>query len=175
MVFMGVNSLKNNLTNPARVYLWEIILPSLIGGGDPVAITIRAQSASMPGRSVGEILVPYKATAGVKYPGKLTYSHTWDVTFIEGEDKRIFDAIHNWNQKIIDDFDGVGDGDDTIKADMLLNLLTTKGVPYNSYKLIGAYPQAVGDIALDYTTEAGVIFPVTFSYDSWETLGLGGL
>ena len=167
---MGVDSFKNNLTNPARVYLWEIILPSLIGGGDHLALTLRAQSTVIPGRSVGEILIPYKQTAGVKYPGKLTYTHTWDVTFVEGEDSRIFRAIHDWNQKIVDDFDGVGDGDSEIKADILLNLLTTKGQPYNLFKMVGAYPQAVGDIPLDYGAEAQINFPVTFSFDAWETI-----
>lgn len=167
---MGVDILKNNLTNPARTYLWEVIIPNPIGGGDSNTLLVRCQSSNIPGRSFGEILVPYKQTGGVKFPGKLTYDHTWDCVFIEGEDKKIFDAIYGWNQKVVNDYDGVGEGDDAIKSDIVLTLITTKGQTFQKIKLVGCYPQAVGPVALAYDGTDPVRYTVTFSFDRWENV-----
>ena len=73
MSSMGVDVLTSNLTNPQRLYMWEVLIPNVVGGaGNPSVLQARAQSTSLPGSSVGEILIPYKKTSGVKYPGKLT-------------------------------------------------------------------------------------------------------
>ena len=168
MAEMSVDSLKANLTNPARTYLWEVLIPTVPGGGDADAVLLRAQSTNKPGKSVGAIHVPYKQSAGIQYHGKLSYTHTWDVTFIEGEDKKIFEAINAWMQKVVHDATNVGDGDAAIKSDIYLNLLTTTGEIYQSIKMIGCFPQEVGDVAMAYDDEATVMYPVTFAYDRWE-------
>ena len=166
---MSVDSLKANLTNPARTYLWEMIIPALPSGiGQPDDLLVRCQSSSLPGRSFGTILVPYKQSAGINYHGKLTYSHSWTCTFIEGEDHKIHDAIHAWNQHIIDDLDNIGAGDTAIKTDIYLTLLTTKGDTYRKIRLVGCFPQDVADVDMSYDDENVVRFSVTFSYDKWE-------
>ena len=168
MVEMSVDSLKANLTNPARAYLWEVIIPTIPAGGDADSIMLRAQSATKPGKSVGAIHVPFKQSGGLQFHGKLTYTHTWECTFIEGEDKKIFTAINGWLQKIVHDYNNVGDGDLAIKSDIYLNLLTTAGEVYQSIKLIGCFPQEVGEVPLSYDEEATIMYPVTFAYDRWE-------
>lgn len=166
MTQMGVTNLKSNLTNPARVYLWEVLIPNPIGGGDYETLMLRAQSTSQPERSVGAINIPFKQSAGIVYPGKLTYPHTWDVTFVEGEDRAIFDAFYAWAQKIVHDKDNVSSGE--IKTNLYLNLVDTKGDINKRIKLVGCYPQAIGAVTLDYGAEGQVALPVTFAYDSWE-------
>jgi hypothetical protein len=168
MAEMGVNSLKANLTNPQRVYLWEVIFPSVPGGGDIGTLSIRATSTSIPGRSVGEINIPYKQTGGFKVAGKLTYTHTWDVTFREGEDKAIHDILHAWNQLIVHDFDGIGSVDSAYKVDILFNLTKRDQSISRTVKLVGAYIQDIGDVAVSYDDEGDLTYTVTFSYDYWE-------
>ena len=169
MARMSVDSLKANLTNPARTYLWEMIIPAIPGaGGQAEDLLIRCQSTSLPGRSVGVIPVPYKQSAGIQFHGKLTYSHSWTCTFIEGEDHKVHDAIHAWNNFIVDDLDNVGQGDTMIKSDIYLNLLTTKGEDYREVRLIGCFPMEVADVDMSYDDENVVKFSVTFSYDKWE-------
>lgn len=168
MAQMGVDVLTSNLTNPQRIYLWEIVVPSMVGAGEGTILQARAQSTAFPGRSVGEILVPYKQTAGIKYPGKLTYSHTWAVTFVEGEDARVFSAIHAWNQLIVHDISGISIGDDKLKANLFFKEVSTKGVDGLQIKLVGCYPQSVEDVAMDYASNDAKKLAVTFSYDSWE-------
>ena len=70
MALMGLDSLKSNLTNPARTYLWEVVIPVPIGNGDTDTYTVRAQTTEIPARSNGEITIPFKQTAGIKVAGK---------------------------------------------------------------------------------------------------------
>jgi len=165
---MGADSLKNNLSNPARTYLWEVMFSNPVGGGDADALMLRCQTANIPGRSLGEILVPFKQSAGIKFPGKYTVSHTWACTFIEGTDKKIFDALYAWKQAIVHDKLNVGGPDTVIKANIYLRLLDTKGSVYLKIKLVGCYPQEVDEVPLAYEDEDSIKYPATFSFDHWE-------
>jgi len=168
MTTMNADALKNDLTNPQRTYMWEVLVPTPVGEGEAQDFLIRCQSTSIPERSVGTIVVPFKQSAGVVYPGKLTYTHTWDCTFIEGEDKKVFNAIYSWQQKIVHDRTNLGVGDFFVKTDIYLTLLSTQGEKTMRIKLVGAFPSVRGDVALNYDDEGNVLYPVTWSYDHWE-------
>jgi len=161
---MSVNSLKNNLNNPGRSYLWEVLFPNPLGG-DTDTLLLRCRSTNIPGVSVGSILLPYKQTGGVKYPGKKTYSHTWACTFVEGEDRAMWDAFYDMAQAIIDDETGLGSFG--IKRDVYLHLIDTDGTVSKRIKLVGSYIESQEDIALSYDEEGAIIIAVTFSYDYW--------
>jgi len=168
MANMGADSLRTNLTNPARTYLWEVMFANPIGEGDADVLMLRCQTTNIPGSSVGEILVPYKQSAGIKFPGKLTMSHTWTCTFVESSDKKVFDALHSWRQAIVHSRLNVGGPDIAIKSDIYLRLLDTKGQVYQTIRLVGCYIQAVDDTPLAYEDEDVVRYSATFSYDYWE-------
>ena len=161
---MSVNSLKNNLTNPARTYLWEVMLANPLGG-DTETLLLRCRSTSIPGVSVGGILISYKQTGGVKYPGKKTYSHVWACTFVEGEDRAMWDAFYAIAQAIINDETGVGAL--SIKRDIYLHLINTDGTVSKKIKLIGAYVESQDDVALSHESETEINIAITFSYDYW--------
>jgi len=165
---MGVDSLKNNLSNPARTYLWEVMFSNPIGGGDADALMLRCQTTNIPGRSLGEILVPFKQSAGIKFPGKYTVTHTWACSFIEGVDAKVFNAVYAWKQAIVHDKLNVGGPDVIIKANIYLRLLDTKGSVYQKIKMVGCYPQELEEVPLAYEDEKVIMYPVTFSFDHWE-------
>jgi len=166
---MGLDSLKTNLTNPARAYLWEVLVPVPVGGGESETYTIRAQSAEIPGRSNLQIKVPYKQTAGVAVAGKLVYDQQWMVTFIEGEDKKVFTALQGWQQLIVGNITGQGSGEPAYKTDVYLTTIKVDGTVFMKIKLRGAWVQSVGKVALNYAAgDATVQYPVTFSFDTWE-------
>lgn len=161
---MGINSLKNNLNNPARGYLWEVLFPNPLGG-DTETLLLRCRSTSIPGVSVGGILLPFKQTGGVKYPGKKTYSHTWACTFVEGEDRAMWDAFYEAAQAVIHDETGLGAFG--IKKDIYLHLINTDGTVSKRIRLVGAYIESQEDIALSYEDESVILVAVSFSYDYW--------
>ena len=164
---MSLDTIKATLTNPLRIFLWDVVIPNLLGGGDAAALQARAQSTQIPGRSVGEILIPYKQTAGIKYPGKLTYDHAWTVKFVEGEDLKVFNAIYGWSQLLINDNTGVSSGDENTKTNLFFNLISTKGSDIKQFKLEGCFPQKMDNTELSYDANGSVFFNVTFSYDKW--------
>jgi len=168
MAKMSAEDFKNNLNNPARLYLWDVMFTNPIGGGDADALELRCQTTNIPGRSVGEILVPFKATAGIKYPGKLTMSHSWPATFVESTDKKIFTALHAWNQAIMDARTGLGRPDILIKANIYLRLMDTAGTIYQKIRLVGCYVQEVADTPVAYENEGVIMYAATFSYDYWD-------
>lgn len=165
---MSVDILRQNLTNPARTYLWEVVFPVPVGGGDSTVMSVRCQSTQKPSKSFGDsILVPFQQTGGVKYPGKLTFDHTWECVFVEGEDKAIFNAINGWMEQIVNTTTGIGVGDENVKQDVYLNLINTKGVIYQKIKLVGCYPQNIAAVDLAYEGDGEVKYTTTWSYDYW--------
>jgi hypothetical protein len=165
---MGQDALSNNLSNPAKVYLWEVVFTNPIGGGDADTLMLRCQNTVIPGKSIGEILVPFKQTPGVKFPGKLTMSHTWTCTFIEGTDRAVFNALHAWMQLIVHDRLNTGQPDVAIKANVHLRLLDTTGTVWRKIKFVGAYIQDIAEVPIAYEDEGSIMYPATFSFDRWE-------
>jgi len=170
MAEFGTDSLKANLTNPQREYLWEVLIPTPIGAGSTETFQVRAQSSQVPGRKNSPIPIPYKQTAGVVVAGKLEYDHTWACTFVEGEDKKVYDAIYSWQQAIVNDLAGVGVGDPLYKTDMFIILQTTAGGTSLQLKLKGAWVQELGAASLSYDSTNVIKYSVTFAFDTTEKM-----
>ena len=165
----NVNVLKNNLTNAQRIFLWEILIPSPIGGGDSNTFAVRAQSAEIPGASFATINIPFKQTAGIVVAGKLQYDHKWTATFVEGEDHKVYDALYDWMNSIVNNVTGIGVGDPLYKTDMYLILQTMTGDTSMKIKLKGAYVESLEKVALDYSSTDGIVkYSVTFAFDTFE-------
>ena len=168
MAKMGADSLKNNLTNPARIYLWEVLFANPIGGGSGDVLELRCQTTAIPGRSVGQILIPFKGTGGIAFPGKVTFSHEWANTFVEGTDGAVFNALYQWFEAISESNSGQGNVDNAVKTDLYLHLIDQEGTVYRSIKLVGCYIKTMDDTPMPYGEEGAVMFNATFSYDRWE-------
>ena len=170
MANMSLDALKNHLSNPQMTFLWEIIIPAPIGGGEVEVYQLRAQSTQIPSRDQGQITIPFKQTAGVALPGKLAFTHKWECSFIEGEDKKVYDAIYGWMQSIVSVGTGTGAGDSSIKTDIYLTLLKRSGEVTLKLKLKGCYITSLGQTSLTYSDEKCIEYPVTWSFDSVEKM-----
>lgn len=169
MANMGIDALRARLTNPARIYLWEVEFTSPVGGDNRDALKIQCQSTSKPGRSVGRIHVPFKGTGGVNFPGKVTFSHEWPCTFVENSvDLAIGKALHGWQQAMMDARTGQGGLDVDVKSDVYLRLLDQTNAVISTIKLVGCFVQTVDDVALTFEDESVLIYNTTWAYDYWE-------
>jgi len=164
---MSADALANNLTSPARRYLWEVMIPNP-PFGESTTLLLRCQTASIPERAVGKILIPFKQTAGVAYPGKLRYSHTMSMVFVEGEDREIFTSFYQWLDKVVNAKTGYGEAN--IKLDMYLHLINNDeaGTVALRTKIIGFYPERMGEVALDQSAEDEMKISIDISFDRWE-------
>lgn len=164
----SVDSLKSNLTNPQRTYLFDVLIPVPIGGGDSTTLQIRAESSEIPSVGNDPIDIPYKATAGISVAGKKKYDHMWACTFREGEDHKVYDAMYAWSQQITHDVLGTGVGDPFYKTDAYISLLNVDGTTGMSLKLKGCWVSDIGKVPMTYTDNNIVKYPVTFRFDSFE-------
>ena len=167
---LGIDSLKANLTNPARTYLWDLLIPVPIGNGVTETFQIRAQSTQIPSVSAGSIHIPYKQTAGVELVGKKVYTHEWACTFLEGEDHKTYDALYSWSQVLIHDVAGVGVGEPLYKTDVYVSLITVAGDTYMKFRLKGAWVQTVNAVDLAYNADGLITYNVAFRFDSFEVV-----
>ena len=167
---MGMDSLKQNLTNPQRIFMWEFEIPAPKGLGTADIWVIRTQAAQEPGRSFTPIAIPFKGTGGIVVPGKEVYDHTLTVRMLEGEDAKSYEAIQSWMKLIRDNVTGVGLSDPSLKTDAVVSLIDTKGVVTKRVKIVGMYPQDKGVVALDYDQNDVQKYEVVFAYDRWEEL-----
>ena len=170
MARMNLDALRQHLTAPQRVYLWEFEIPSPKGVGDPEVWIIRAQAVEEPGRSFAPIDIPFKGTGGVRVPGKETYDHEITVRLLEGEDAKTYEAIQSWMKLIRDNVSGLGLSDPDLKTDAVLSLLDSLGNTVKRVKIVGMYPQAKADVALDYATNDPMRYEITFAFDRWEEM-----
>lgn len=168
MTQMGVDNLRNNLTNPQRLYLWEFWCLNPIGGGDGETLLLRCQTAEIPGESFGKIHIPFKQSGGIEVPGKRNYDHILETTMIEGEDGAVLDIIYDWMQRIVHNKTGIGVGDPLIKTDVYLSLIKTGGDESKRFRYVGVYPENRGKVPVSYDDEGNLLYPVGWSYDRWE-------
>jgi hypothetical protein len=165
---MSADNLKQDLSNAARVYLWDVVFASLPGGGNRDHLEVRAQSTVIPGKSFGDINIPFKGTPGIRIPGKLNMSHDWPAVFVEGLDQEVFKALNGWMQFIQNARTGIGALDISTKTDIYLRLLNMAGTVIKSIKLSGAYLKSIDDVPVAYDDEAVIMYSTVFSYDYWE-------
>ena len=163
---MSVESIKADLSSPARNYLWEFFVPNLPGGGDIDSIRTRCQVAELPNVGSEPIVIDWKAMK-FKVAGKMNYSQTISLTFLEAEDVKIMKALYNWRALITDPETGTGGQPVDYKADAYLELLKTDGSVYLDIRLIGAYPEEVPTIGLDMKANELIKPTLTLSYDRW--------
>ena len=168
-----ISALSQNLGTPQRSFLWQVIIPNVIGGGsDTNTLLLRCQSTSMPERSVGAIEIPYQQGPKLQIPGKLEYPHTWDCTFVEGEDAQVMSAFYNWAQMIVNDITNVGSPFPDVTTNVLLQMISTDGTTItNEYTLVNAWVQKIGQVTLDYNNQDVIRIPITFRYQTWEITG----
>ena len=165
MAKMSADSLRNEITNPARTYLWEVIMPNPLAG-DADTWLLRAQTAEVPERAFGKIHLDYKQSAGIDFPGKLQYTHEWPVTFVEGEDRKILQDVYDAMNNIIDDRTNLGQV--SYKRDIYMNLLNQDGTIAKKIKFVGTFPLRLANVNMDYASDEPVRFTVTFNFDRWE-------
>jgi len=86
---------------------------------------------------------------------------------LEGEDEKSIDSLRPWLMASVDN-DGKSLGDDAIKRDVYLQLVSTKGENTRKIKLVGAYVQDIAEVPLSYDAEDVVRYTITFAYDDVE-------
>lgn len=157
------------LATPAKAYLWEFIIPQVpaAAGAVPEALTFRARVAQFPGRSVGEIITNFKGHK-IKHPGRNNFTQTLNVSFEEGMNGVVIQALRNWFNAWLNEQDGSSQGEEAVKVDAFVRILNHDQSVVLQGHIYGFFIQNMPDIALDYSQEALLTVQATFGFDYWE-------
>lgn len=158
-----IESFRAKFQAGARGYLFYVkpVFPLGIGADTDQAIYL-VRSASLPESTNEEILVQWQGF-DYKMAGKKTYA-TWEVTFNVDAGADILKWYLEWSRIILDPTTNVHGSPVDYMVDQQVELLGLDGEPILKYKLVGAWPQTVGAVTLDYATSDVAQFPVTFTF-----------
>lgn len=164
---LTVEALKDSITSPQRLYLWEFDIPSPAAGSADVWY-LRALSATIPGESFEAIEINYKGTEGFVVPGRKRVTHEFTVAVLESEDAETFNNIHDWFELIRNSRTGVGAPDPTVKSDIMVSLKKLDKTDAKKIKIKGAWVKSMDEQPLGSDASEVQIYNVTFAFDTWE-------
>jgi len=121
---------------------------------------IFASATSFPGREVTDIELPIGGTT-VKYPGPPVYNNSWTVTFRDTIDLKIRKALDRWMGPV-----AFFDPDNVIFQGMYTITVKPENDNTEIY-LRNAYISNIGEITMDYSSDAVATYDVSFNYHEW--------
>lgn len=129
------------------------------------------ETASLPGRTITNVSVPYMGLP-FNVPGTATYpgSTGYQVTFRCDENYDIRSALEAMTFRTFDEATSTGDfrmpGD---SSKIVMSLLDKQLKPVRAYTLFGAYIQALADTAYDIKDTGSIVtVQATIAYQFWR-------
>ena len=156
-----------------RPNLFEIEITGTGNNADFKDLNLFAKGGSIPGATLGTIIVPYFGRE-VKFAGNRTFPE-WTVTVINDETFAVRSQFEEWMNKINDhatnrrnagsesgNYVGLG------KVTQWGKDGTTKTVTYNFHNM---FPTDISEITLDWGDNDTIEeYTITFAYDFWSRL-----
>ena len=144
------------------------------GAGETEALSsFMIKTAAMPGRTIGEIIVPFRGRQ-LKVTGDTIFD-AWSVQVVNDNNFAVRNAFERWQDAINGAASNVsGRGVDaasfdTYVANLEIEQLSRTGAVIKRYVIVGAWPTVVDTIDVSYdSTDTIEEFAVTFAYQWWE-------
>ena len=140
-------------------------------------MTYHVRATTLPGSNLGVLTTNWRGRA-VKFPGVRTYD-PWTVTILN-DDGEYRTELFDWMQQMAGKNDGQRDAthgafnDEDHYKDFSVYQLSKAGDVTRQYKMVNAFPVAMGDIGLDWATEGFQEYTVTWRYDYFEAYSWSG-
>ncbi len=140
---------------------------------DKFSFTCRA--SEVPAATIESVDVPYFGRK-IKLAGDRTFAD-WSVTVMSDEDLLVRDMFESWSNQI----NQLAGNIKTLAAnsykssDAIVTQFSKDGSKIRAYQFIGIFPTNIANMALDWdTTNTIQTFDVTFAYDYWVPIQVGG-
>ena len=136
--------------------------------------TLLVKAASLPASNIAPLAVNYAGRA-YKWQGFRTYDN-WSVTVINDEDFSIRNKMMQWMRWISGQMDGERNanfgppalgtaGGGWFDGDATVTQVGTDGDDRESYKMFSLWPTELGEIAVDWSSDAIQEYTIGFAYD----------
>jgi hypothetical protein len=133
---------------------------------------ILVKAAAIPASTIAPLTTNYMGRA-YKTPGFRTFD-VWNVTVINDEDMAARSNIISWMRRISGSLEGNrstflgGKVPDSSEGDATVTQMGKDGNVKQSWKVFQMWPTELGEIALDWSSDAIQEYTVAFAYDYWS-------
>jgi len=165
-----------------RAWMFELSIPNigniLSDYNDEEPLIIHSRTAVLPGRT-NEPIESYFMGTKQWFPGKETFTHTFETTYEESEDQFVTKWLYAWKERIFTvdpDGDPAGASQAPAKRQGMTTDIFLKMYKYDgsllpqAIRFFNAWPAVVADVTLDYTGNESIKYSVTFQYDLWTLI-----
>ena len=175
----SATTFKGNLAKAgggARPSLYKVKISSSATGIPTVTGTegILVKAAALPASTIAPLAVNYAGRA-YKWQGFRTYD-LWNVTVINDESFSIRNKMMEWMRKISGTMDGsrnktYGDASTSsgwLDGEATVTQMGVDGGDKQTYKMYNLWPTELGEIAVDWSSDAMQEYTIGFAYDYWS-------
>ena len=154
------------------LYKIDINSPTGIGQSFSGSSNLLVKAAAIPASTIAPLTTNYMGRA-YKTPGFRTFD-VWNVTVINDENMEARQNIMEWMVAISGMLRGNrastigGRFGTTAEGDATVTQLGIDGSDQGSWKMYNLWPTELGEIALDWSSDAIEEYTVAFSYDYWS-------
>ena len=147
--------------------------PGISIGLDTRNATFLARTAALPSQALGVIELNFRGRR-LRIAGDRDFPDAWTVTFLNDTNFGLRDAMERWMNGINDLVTGQGVTiSSDYQADMRVHQLDRDDNVLKTYIFRNAWPESLGEIALDTgTTDAVEEFTVSWRYQHFEASGV---
>lgn len=134
------------------------------------------RATEIPAATIESINVPYFGRQ-IKLAGDRTFAD-WSVTVMNDEDYIVRNMFEDWSNKINQFVANrkLLENNQYKNSDALVTHYSKDGSPIRAYNFVGIFPVSISNMALDWdNTNAIQTFDVTFAYDYWVPVQIGGI
>lgn len=171
----NISSFKSNglVYGGARPSLFQVFLSVPTGIGiDNVSVDkfrFLCKTAELPESNLSSIDIPYFGRR-IKVAGERSFND-WSVTIMNDEDFSVRSMFETWSNamnRLVSNVRDPSVSAEQYKTDLEVIQYGKDGSEIRSYQFIGAFPTAIGSIALNWDSANSIEeFGVTFAYDYW--------
>jgi len=175
----SATTFKGNLAKAgggARPSLYKVKISSSATGIPTLSGTegILVKAAALPASTIAPLAVNYAGRA-YKWQGFRTYD-LWNVTVINDESFSIRNKMMEWMRKISGTMDGsrsttYGDASTStgwLDGEATVTQMGVDGGDKQTYKMYNLWPTELGEIAVDWSSDAMQEYTIGFAYDYWS-------
>ncbi len=150
----------------ARPYLFSVNFSFPFSNADLKNVEYHVRASNLPESSFEDVSIPYPGYT-FKMAGNRVYND-WTLSLYVDSKTKILKNFQEWQRIIYDPKEHSYSPAIKYMQNQILSLLDGDMKPVAVYTLYGAWPRAVGAIALDYSSTEIMTLDITFAYQYYE-------
>lgn len=144
-------------------------IPSIYGTGNTEILRLSCKTVTKPGMTVEQVTYDLFGHT-VEFAGRLTYSHTLSVEFVENWQGSITRNLENWIEMCRGHLTQQGSFKAQYAVPATLTIFDQTGNVSLAYKIYNMFPTEVPELSFDGSSATALSLSATFSYDYYEVL-----